>query len=383
LGKSPDGPVTERAGRVLADRLSAGVLHHACPIGEGARAGRAGRLSPIVSAGRRYGLSELDVRCHACCVDAMSRATRLQEMLASVHASSGVVACRVDGSGSAVRAWGSVSATSVFEAGSVTKAVTGLLLALAIERGEVSSSDRLDRFLPGTGRAGRATLAELATHTSGLPRLPAATLLSALAHPRDPYRGVSLRRLLGDTRLVRPGMRGRSAYSNLGVALLGHALAAAAALPYWELARARVLAPLRMASSGDLPRSALAVPDGSWDLGAFAPAGGLRATVDDLLRLAWVAARPADSPFPAAAANALTPHAAHDNGYLGWCWMLRAGGDGTAAWHNGATGSGWAFIGASSSCAIASCIPAPQQSSWSEAGLQVLESTEDGISRPR
>ena len=186
----------------------------------------------------------------------------------------------------------------------MTKVVTGLLLALAIEEREVSGSDRLERFLPGTGAAGGAPLAELATHTSGLPRLPAATLLRALAHSRDPYRGTTLRRLIRDTRRVHLDRPGGAAYSNLGVALLGHALAAAAALPYWDLARRRVLLPLGMASSGNLPPSALAVPAGAWDLGAFAPAGGLRATVEDLLLLAWVAARPDESPFPAAATAA-------------------------------------------------------------------------------
>lgn len=204
-----------------------------------------------------------------------------------------------------------------------------------------------------------------------------AARLRALAHPGDPYRGTSLRRLIRDTRRVRPGRPGKAAYSNLGAALLGHALATAAALPYWELARIRVLTPLGMTSSGDLPTSALAVPGKAWDLGAFAPAGGLRATVDDLLRLAWVAARPGDSPFPAAAADALTPRAAMSNGYVGWCWMLRPAGHRPGAWHNGATGAGWAFIGASSSCAIASCIPAPRQPPWDNAALQALDPSAD------
>jgi D-alanyl-D-alanine-carboxypeptidase/D-alanyl-D-alanine-endopeptidase len=305
-------------------------------------------------------------------VDAASRAGRLQETLQAAGAPGGVAACRVAGSGPAVSAWGPFSGRSVFEAGSVTKAVTGLLLALAIEAGEVSSSDRLDRFLPGTGPAGRATLAELATHTSGLPRLPAATLLRALAHPSDPYRGVSLPRLIRDTRRVRPGRPGTAAYSNLGVALLGHALGAAATMPYWDLARIRVLAPLGMTSSGDLPDSALAAPLGAWDLGAFAPAGGLRATVDDLLRLAWVAARPNASPFPAAAVDALTPRIAMNNGYVGWCWMLRPHDDRPDAWHNGATGAGWAFVGAGGSGAVAACVPAAHQPAWDTAALRGL-----------
>lgn len=310
-------------------------------------------------------------------MDAESWAAGLRTMLRSAGANSGAVACRAAGSGSAVCTWGSVSGTSVFEAGSVTKAITGLLLALAIEAGEVSSSDRLDRFLPGIGPAGRATLAELATHTSGLPRLPGATLLRALAHPGNPYRGTSLSRLIGDTRPVRPDRPGNAVYSNLGAALLGQALAAAAALPYWELARLRVLTPLGMTSSGDLPASVLAVPGKAWDLGAFAPAGGLRATADDLLRLAWVAARPGDSPFPAAAADALTPRVPMSDGYVGWCWMLRSAAAGSSAWHNGATGAGWAFIGGGSSGAVASCVPAPRQARWDNAALSALDPPAD------
>ena len=267
----------------------------------------------------------------------------------------------------------------------MTKVVTGLLLALAIDAREVSGADRLDRFLPGTGPAGGATLAELATHTSGLPRLPAGALLRALAHSSDPYRGTSLRRLIRDTRWTHRGPPGEAAYSNLGVALLGHGLAAAAARPYWDLARARVLAPLGMASSGNLPASILPVPAAAWHLGAFAPADGLRATVADLLRLAWVAARPGESPFPAAAADALTPHAVMGDGHVGWCWQLTPQSGGPVAWHNGATGSGWAFIGATSSCALAACVPSRRQPSWDDIARQALapDGNEDAWSATR
>jgi CubicO group peptidase (beta-lactamase class C family) len=305
-------------------------------------------------------------------VDAVTRTSRLRAALESAGAARGVVACRTAEAGAVVRSWGPVSATAVFEAGSVTKTVTGLLLALAIQAGEVSGSDRLDRFLTGTGPAGGATLGELGSHTSGLPRLPAAMLIRSLGHPGQPYRGASLSSLVRDTRRVRLRRAGEAAYSNLGMALLGHGLAVAATVPYWELARSRVLTPLRMTSSGDLPESALAAPAGAWDLGAYGPAGGLRATAGDLLRLAWVAVRPGDSPFPAAATEALRPRAVMNNGHVSWGWMLRTGPRGTDAWHNGATGTGWAFIGASSSCAIAACVPARRQPDWDTAALQAL-----------
>jgi CubicO group peptidase (beta-lactamase class C family) len=142
-------------------------------------------------------------------VDAASHAALLQDTLRSAGAGSGAVACRTGRSGLTVSAWGDVGTTSVFEGGSVTKAITGLLLALAIDAGEVSSSDRLDGFLPGTGDAGSATLAELATHSSGLPRLGAAALARSLAHPRDPYHDVSLHRLTRDARLARLRRRRR------------------------------------------------------------------------------------------------------------------------------------------------------------------------------
>jgi len=305
-------------------------------------------------------------------MDAAARADRLRTELLRLGAVKGVVGCQVIGAPAVVRAWGSVSDAAVFEAGSVTKTVTGLLFALAIQAAEVSAGDRLDRYLPRTGRAGQATLAELATHTSGLPRLPAPVLVRALLRPGNPYHGVSLPRLVRYTRMVRPNQAGSAVYSNLGVALLGHALASAAGMSYWDLARARVLHPLGMSRSGDLPTSALTAPNRAWDLAAFAPAGGLRASVPDMLRLAGVAADSAHSPFPAAAALALSAQAPMGAGSVGWCWMLSQRKHGPVYWHNGATGASWAFIGASGSCAIAAAVPARHQPAWDTVAMQVL-----------
>jgi hypothetical protein len=47
------------------------------------------------------------------------------------------------------------------------------------------------------------------------------------------------------------------------------------------------------------------------------------------------------------------------------------------AWHNGATGAGWAFIGANNSGAIAACVPASRQATWDTAALRALRSTDD------
>jgi CubicO group peptidase (beta-lactamase class C family) len=134
-----------------------------------------------------------------------------------------------------------------------------------------------------------------------------------------------------------------------------------------------------MAGSGNMPKRVLADPRQAWDVGAFAPAGGLRATVGDLLRLAWTAVRPEESPFPAAAADALTQRVARGNGYVGRCWMIERNfhtGQ-QSAWHNGGTGSGMAFIGASSSFAAALCVPGRRWQAWNAIALRALAEPAD------
>lgn len=63
---------------------------------------------------------------------------------------------------------------SRFEIGSVTKGLVGMLLAEAISRREASLDTTLGDLLTETtgSQVGAVTLRELATHTSGLPRLP-------------------------------------------------------------------------------------------------------------------------------------------------------------------------------------------------------------------
>lgn len=85
-----------------------------------------------------------------------------------------------------------------FEIGSVTKALTGMLLAQSIEVGETSLDTQLAMLLPETaaGPVGSLTLGELCTHTSGLPRLPRspamlARLITSGYFGGDPYRATT------------------------------------------------------------------------------------------------------------------------------------------------------------------------------------------------
>jgi len=69
-----------------------------------------------------------------------------------------------------------IATTTVFEIGSLTKLFTAILLADLAVRGRVALQDPvaavLARALRLPARRGDITLVDLATHTSGLPRLP-------------------------------------------------------------------------------------------------------------------------------------------------------------------------------------------------------------------
>ncbi len=212
--------------------------------------------------------------------------------------------------------FGSAGPRTIFQIGSVTKVFTALLLADMAERGEVRLSDPAASFLPGLpGEKGSVTLADLATHTSGLPRLPRGLLWSALPHPQDPYvRYPHARFVRAARRALRVGSGDSPyAYSNFGYGLLGYLLGQATGTTYEALVATRICGPLGLPDTTfEVPGPALdrkaqghqrgrAVPD--WHLGALAAAGALYSTAADLARLlqACLAAAP---PAPPSAASA-------------------------------------------------------------------------------
>ncbi|MEU5578996.1 serine hydrolase domain-containing protein [Streptomyces huasconensis] len=186
-----------------------------------------------------------------------------------------------------------------FEIGSLTKTFTGLLLAEMVARGEVAYTDPLSRFLPRTAlpqlRGSPITLLHLATHTSGLPRLPPGFLRSsAPTWFSNPYAGFSPEALLDALARTRPraapGMRVH--YSNYGVGLLGELLVRAAHGPggaFATLVAERVLDPLgltRTSCAADQPQATgywhgRARP--SWHMATLTGAGAGRSSARDLL----------------------------------------------------------------------------------------------------
>ena len=193
--------------------------------------------------------------------------------------------------------------STAWEIGSITKVLTGELLAVAIERGEVSPDDALGEYLDlGDAPAASATLVQLATHRSGLPDWSSdpewlAEFDRAYAARENPL-GDDLDGLLDLARGATLDPAREFQYSSLGVSLLGHALASAAGIDYPELLRQRVLVPLGMEHAVLVERPDQ-VPDAQpqgfdvrgepvapWVAGAFSPSGGVTATLGDLVALA-------------------------------------------------------------------------------------------------
>jgi CubicO group peptidase (beta-lactamase class C family) len=224
-----------------------------------------------------------------------------------------------------------------FEIGSVTKTFTGLLLAEAVERGEVDLDDAVGEHLDlDDSPAASATLEELATHRSGLPIFPTDPEWVAEAErgfqSGEDVLDESVPELLALARAEPLAPDASPQYSNLGAALTGHALAAAADTDYATLLQERILDPLDL-DSASLPVEDDEVPaslapgflaDGRpaepSTLGAFAPAGGIVATVDDLVAYARAVI---DGPFADSAA--LEPLARWSGSEIGAFWSLSTG----------------------------------------------------------
>ncbi len=180
------------------------------------------------------------------------------------------------------------AADTEFEIGSITKVFTGLLLAEMVERKQVELDEPVARLLGDSFTIPKRdeheiTLVQLATHTSGLPRMPNNFKPKDPLNPYADYTVEQLAEFLAKHKLGRePGKR--SSYSNLGMGLLGHALAVKSGKSYEALVRETICQPLGMndtmitLDAGARKRLAQGHdadgrPAANWDIPALAGAG--------------------------------------------------------------------------------------------------------------
>jgi serine-type D-Ala-D-Ala carboxypeptidase/endopeptidase len=252
-------------------------------------------------------------------------------------------------------------------------------LADMVVRGELEPDSPVHAVLPMglklQDSAGAAiTWADLATHRSGLPRLP--SNLSGVNGP-DPYnysRG-ELYAFLAQWKATRL-RNAQWEYSNLGYGLLGEALALRAGSPFNNLLRARVLEPLGLADMhlalretridglmmGHTPAL---TPVANWRFDAIAGAGALVGSARSLARYAQAALGLFDHPLKDAFALALQPRAEGPSpqNRIGLAWLSGPLFDRAVFNHDGGT------AGYSSSLFID---PERKQASLALANAQVM-----------
>ncbi|MEV8253629.1 serine hydrolase domain-containing protein [Rhodoglobus sp. NPDC076762] len=241
-----------------------------------------------------------------------------------------------------------------YEIGSVTKTFTASLLALAIERDEVTAQTPAGELLEfGSGPAAALVLGDIATQTSGLPRLPVSFAefrrsTRAVRAGLDPY-VASVPELVAQTAATPLGRVGAFNYSNLGFAVLGQALAVAAGTSYSALVEERIAVPLGLsatrsaATAAELPADAATGFDARgravapWTMNAYGPAGNIRSTLPDMMRYTQAQL---DSTAPGN--DATTPRVPVSRmGRIGYAWLTSPEG---VTWHNGMTGGFASFV---------------------------------------
>jgi len=290
---------------------------------------------------------------------------RLEAFVENVGAAPGVIVGLADREGVRFVAWGDAGdgeapdADTIFEAGSITKGLTGLLLARMAADGDVDPVQPIGPMLPPgmdtSPELEAITLQMLATHRSGLPRLASGPEMQARMTSDDPYADSTPGEIFADAARVAPETiiagRGNYAYSNLGMALLGQLLARSANRPYETLLAERVFAPLGLAppvlAPGDTEgRRAVGHQAGKpvtpWRLDAYAPTGGWQASVRDLLALAQAML----AGEPAWVAEALRPRAeaGAPGREIGFAWHHATINDRAVVWHNGGTAGSSSFL---------------------------------------
>ncbi len=251
-----------------------------------------------------------------------------------------------------------VDANTLFNIGSVTKLFTATLLSQMVLQGDVELDDPVVRFLPDgvvipAQNQRQITLLDLATHTSGLPRNHVEPLrVEREFSPHQMYQ------LLGQTNLTTP--IGRSyRYSNLGYALLGHALTLHSGQPYETMVIERICRPLNMTNTriklSEAQKSRLAT--GYNRMGKpVAPlnftqtmeaTGGLRSNLNDMLQ--WLAANTAliqnDLVMPILETHKPRRRINRSGDFIGLAWRSRVLHDRTILEHGGGIRGFRSYIG--------------------------------------
>lgn len=183
----------------------------------------------------------------------------------------------------------------VFEIGSLTKNISSYLLAELIANQTLGLHQEISTVLDfEIKNKPKITFNHLASHTSGLPRLPNNFDLSILDNPYKNYTTKELKAYLTDNLELSHAVGEKWDYSNLGYGVLGLALTQHSKKDLQFLYDEHIFKKLQM-NQTILDRSAYKVqliqgldekgkPTSYWDFDIMAAAGGLKSTTEDMVK---------------------------------------------------------------------------------------------------
>ena len=245
--------------------------------------------------------------------------------------------------------------TTPMEVGSMTKAMTGLVIADAVRRGEIRMDAPVARYLRQLkgSPVGSVTMGELVTHSSGIAEFGNSTLRQAAwkAPLGLNFFTSTSAQMTSEARAQDLSGRGQYAYSTLGSALAGQAVAAAAHMSYPGLMRTRLFEPLGMRHTAievdhalvEGGKSATGLPVQPWVMDAYAPGAAAVSTTRDLAMLATAIL---DGTAPGMSALEPTSGTDESNSRIGAFWEVSTWETGqTITSHAGQTGGYASYLG--------------------------------------
>lgn len=240
----------------------------------------------------------------------------------------------------------------LYEIGSISKVFTGLLLAQAVERGELSLNDTLGQLLKeqvqfSAPEVAALTLRQLVTHTSCLPRQFGGVRGTAVAQQIREATRTQLWVALAAQHLPQAAPCS-AVYSNYAMAVVGELLSQRAGKPWSQLVQEQITGPLGMSDTVQMlgahaprlqPGFVGAAPGELWDMQAFSGAGGLRSSMSDLARFGRAILAGRAGPLGGAAERLVTPLATYYGGEIGFTVFILGPPGRRTYLHDGWTGA--------------------------------------------
>lgn len=253
-----------------------------------------------------------------------------------------------------------VSTDSIYEIGSISKVFTSSLLSILVAENKLSLDDDLETLIGDrfelADHIKPITLQQLATHTSGIPRVPK-VMLNKLEVMDNPYSTFTIDDIAEYLKTAKQyGKPGKFEYSNLGMGLLGHIMEWKTGQTLDALMQAHIFDPLDMHTTSFFVSDedmALFVnahdPKGKltphWDFPILGGAGGIRSTPSDMIKF-LKANLDGDT---AISKHLLSTHPDPRSDKVGLGWMgatfvERFLGNKNLIWHNGLVGGHASYI---------------------------------------